>query len=85
MTDKFAIWSFVSENSGEVLVHGMIFRTEPNMTRYSVKLRGLISDKKYVVDGDDTIYTGKALMEGGILLPKPWGDFFPIELHLKAV
>lgn len=72
MTDKFAIWSFVSENSGEVLVHGMIFRTEPNMTRYSVKLRGLISDKKYVVDGDNTIYTGKALMEGGILLPKPW-------------
>lgn len=85
MTDKFAIWSFVSENSGEVLVHGMIFRTEPNMTRYSVKLRGLISDKKYVVDGDNTIYTGKALMEGGILLPKPWEDFFPIELHLKAV
>lgn len=85
MTDKFAIWSFVSENSGEVLVHGMIFRTEPNMTRYPVKLRGLIPDKKYVVDGDNTIYTGKALMEGGILLPKPWGDFFPIELHLKVV
>lgn len=85
MTDKFAIWSFVSENSGEVLVHGMIFRTESNMTRYPVKLRGLIPDKKYVVDGDNTIYTGKALMEGGILLPKPWGDFFPIELHLKVV
>ena len=85
MTDKFAIWSFVSENSVEVLVHGMIFRTEPNMTRYSVKLRGLIPDKKYAVDGDNTIYTGKALMEGGILLPKPWGDFFPIELHLKEV
>lgn len=85
MTDKFAIWSFVSENSGEVLVHGMIFRTEPNMTRYAVKLRGLIPDKKYAVDGDNTIYTGKALMEGGILLPKPWGDFFPIELHLKEV
>lgn len=85
MTDKFAIWSFVSENSVEVLVHGMIFRTEPNITGYSVKLRGLIPDKKYVVDGDNTIYTGKALMEGGILLPRPWGDFFPIELHLKVV
>ncbi|MGN0551369.1 MAG: alpha-galactosidase [Acutalibacteraceae bacterium] len=85
MTDKFAIWSFVSENSVEVLVHGMIFRTEPNITGYSVKLRGLIPDKKYVVDGDNTIYTGKALMEGGILLPRPWGDFFPIELHLKEV
>lgn len=85
MTDKFAIWSFVSENSVEVLVHGMIFRTEPNMTRYAVKLRGLIPDKKYAVDGDNTIYTGKALMEGGILLPKPWGDFFPVELHLKEV
>lgn len=85
MTDKFAIWSFVSENSGEVLVHGMIFRTEPNMLRYPVKLRGLIPDKKYAVDGDNTIYTGKALMEGGILLPKPWGDFSPVELYLKEV
>lgn len=83
MTDKFAIWSFVSEDHCEVLVHGMIFHTEPNMLRYPIKLRGLIPDKKYVVDGDNKIYTGKALMEGGILLPEPWGDFFPIELHLK--
>ena len=83
LTDNYAIWSFVSEDCSEALVHGMIFRTEPNMLRYFVKLRGLAPEKEYAVDGTDKVYTGRALMEGGILLPKSWGDFFPVELHLK--
>lgn len=81
MNDKFAIWSFVSENQSDVLIQGMIFRTEANMLRYPIKLRGLCPDKKYVLEG--SVYTGKALMEGGILLPKVWGDYFPVEMYLK--
>ncbi|MGN0450666.1 MAG: alpha-galactosidase [Acutalibacteraceae bacterium] len=83
LADNYAIWSFVSDDCSEALVHGMIFRTEPNMLRYSVKLRGLAPEKEYAVDGTDKVYTGRALMEGGILLPKSWGDFFPVEIHLK--
>lgn len=83
LADNYAIWSFVSEDCSEALVHGMIFRTEPNMLRYSVKLRGLVPEKKYAIDGEEKVYTGMALMKGGILLPKPRGDFFPVELHLK--
>lgn len=85
MEDKFAIWSFVSEDKKQVLVHGMIFRTEANMLRYPVRLRGLDAAKKYRLDETGKIFTGKALMEAGILLPKAWGDYVPVELYFTEV
>lgn len=85
MEDKFAIWSFVSEDKKQVLVHGMIFRTEANMLRYPVRLRGLDVAKKYRLNETGQIYTGKALMEAGILLPKAWGDYVPVELYFTQV
>lgn len=85
MEDKFAIWSFVSEDKKQVLVHGMIFRTEANMLRYPVRLRGLDGTKKYRLDETGKIFTGKALMEAGILLPKAWGDYASVELYFTEV
>jgi alpha-galactosidase len=84
-TDKFALWSYVSEDKSEALVHGMIFKTESNMLRYNAKLRGLNPDKNYSLVGTENVYSGKALLEGGILLPKSLGDYFPIELYFKEV
>lgn len=83
--DKFAIWSFVSEDKKQVLVHGMIFRTEANMLRYPVRLRGLDGTKRYRLNETGQIYTGQALMEAGILLPKAWGDYAPVELYFTEV
>lgn len=83
--DKFAVWSFVSEDKKQVLVHGMIFRTEANMLRYLVRLRGLDAAKKYQLNETGQIYTGEALMEAGILLPKAWGDYVPVELYFTQV
>jgi alpha-galactosidase len=85
MEDKFAVWSFVSENQSEVLVQGMIFHTEPNMLRYPVHLRGLDAGKNYRLAETDQIYTGLALMEGGILLPRAWGDYISVELYFTEV
>jgi alpha-galactosidase len=81
--DKYAAWEFAAEDKSEVLVHGMIFRTEPNMLRHTVKLRGLEPDKHYRLESDGSIYTGSALMNGGILLPASQGDYFPFELHFS--
>lgn len=81
MHDKYAVWEFVSEDKAEALVQGMIFRTEPNMIQYSVKLRGLDPNGQYRLDGSDAVYSGSALMSGGILLPRTWGDYTPITLH----
>lgn len=83
MRDKYAVWSFVSEEKNQVLVQGMIFRTEPNMVRYCIRLRGLDAEKTYRMKGDDAVYTGRALMEAGILLPRSWGDYVPVEFYLE--
>lgn len=81
MREKYAVWEFVSADRTEVLVQGMIFRTEPNMLQYTIRLRGLLPDGRYRMEENGEIYTGDALMNGGILLPKTWGDYAPLELH----
>lgn len=81
LNDKYAMWGFVSEDKKEVLVHGVIFRTEPNRTQYLVKLRGLLPDTNYRLAENGEVYKGCALMNGGILLPKSWGDYASIEMH----
>ena len=83
MTENYALWSFVSEDQSEVLVHGMIFAARANTLRYRVRLRGLHPEKKYCLEGTGEVYSGAALMQGGILLPGSWGDYTPVELHLK--
>lgn len=83
--DKFAIWQYVSINKKKVLVQGIVFRAEPNMLRYPIHLRGLDSDKKYRLREDGVIYSGNALMKGGILLPKTEGDYVPVEMYLEAI
>lgn len=84
MTDKLAAWEFVSEDRREALVGGVVFRTEPNSLQYRIKLRGLIPEAKYSLLESGECYTGSALMSGGVLLPKTWGDYAPIELHFTA-
>lgn len=84
MTDKFAVWEFASEDGREALVHGVIFRTEPNCTQYCIKLRGLLPDTDYRLAENGEVYKGSALMNGGILLPKSWGDYAPVEMHFIA-
>ncbi len=79
--DRFAAWEYVSFDRTEALVHGMVFRTEPSAMRYRILLRGLDPEKLYRFDADGKIYSGTALMNGGILLPRTWGDYAPFELH----
>lgn len=85
MEDKFAVWEFVSPDQSQVLVHGMIFRTEANMLRYPVRLQGLAAGKRYRLEDTEQEYTGAALMEAGILLPRSRGDYAPVELVFTEV
>ncbi|MGN0603222.1 MAG: alpha-galactosidase [Oscillospiraceae bacterium] len=81
---KFVVWEFVSEDKNEALVHGVIFQTEPNRTQFRIKLRGLLPEADYRLEENGEIYKGRALMNGGILLPKSRGDNFPIQMHFTA-
>ena len=83
MQDKYAVWEFVSADQTEALVQGMVFRTEPNMLQYRIQLRGLLPEQRYRLEETGAVYTGNALMIGGILLPKTWGDYASLELHFR--
>ena len=64
-----------------MLLQGVVFRTEPNSLRYNVRLKGLDKDAKYRIEETNEEYYGRALMNGGILLPKTWGDYSSFTLH----
>lgn len=81
LRDNYAVWEFVSEDKSEVLVQGMIFQTEPNALQYVVRLRGLLPESSYRLEENGGVYSGSALMNGGILLPKAWGEYVPVEIH----
>ncbi len=85
MHDNYSVWQYVSEDKSKVLVQGMVYQSRSNTIRYNIKLRGLDENKKYKLSGTEEIYTGRALMCGGILLPKEWGDYFPIEFYFTEV
>jgi alpha-galactosidase len=85
MHDNYSVWQYVSEDKSKVLVQGIVYQSRSNTIRYNIKLRGLDENKKYKLSGTEEIYTGRALMCGGILLPKEWGDYFPIEFYFTEV
>lgn len=86
LTDPFdsnlSLWEYVSEDKSEILLQGMQFRAVPNFIKNQIKLRGLDENKNYIVASDEKVYSGKALMSGGILLPAASGDFFAYEIFI---
>ena len=80
--ENMAVWEFVSQDRKEVLVQGVVFRAKPNTLRSRIRLAGLEEGMYEVLDTGE-VYTGKALMTGGILLPKVSGDDVSFEFYLK--
>ncbi|BBF44803.1 alpha-galactosidase [Lachnospiraceae bacterium KM106-2] len=85
MKEPFGVWEYVSEDKKEALVQGVIFRTEASSLRYRICLRGLEETMQYELVGTEQSYSGQALMNGGVLLPRTWGDYAPIELYFRAM
>lgn len=85
MAEDAALWEFAAQDGSEVLVQGMLFHAEANVLRRTVQLRGLDAEKRYRLDGTEPVYTGAALMAGGVLLPKAWGDYTPVTMHFSEV
>lgn len=83
--DGMAVWAFVSKDQTQALVQGVVYRAASNTLRRRIRLRGLQADAHYTVRGDATVYTGSALMAGGILLPGMSGDDTSFEIYLKKV
>lgn len=89
LTDPFrdneAVWSFLSPDGAMVMLQGVVFRSHPNLLRRTVRLRGLAPEAQYRCRETGQTYTGAALMQGGILLPRTWGDDAAFQLVLERV
>jgi len=83
LKEDWAGWQFVSEDRSRALVQGMVFRARPNSLRRVCRLRGLDPARRYCLEGDSQVYTGAALMYGGVLLSADWGDCCPFELAVS--
>lgn len=80
---NLSLWEFVAKDRSEALVQGVVYRAEPNELRRRVRLVGLEEQALYQVEGDENIYSGTALMAGGILLPAIKGDDIAVQMYLK--
>lgn len=65
----YTAWSYVSKDQRKASLSVIYTDLHGNPKPVRVKLKGLKKDASYDVDG--TVYTGAALMRGGLLIPKP--------------
>lgn len=79
--DGFSAWEFVAEDGSEVLMQCVVYRAKPNALRGRLRLAGLAAEAKYAEDNEEEIFTGAALMAGGILLPPVEGDDVAVQFH----
>ena len=63
----------------------VVYRAEPNALRRRVRLAGLSEDAQYQAEGEERIYSGAALMAGGILLPEIKGDDAAVQIYLRRL
>lgn len=80
-----AAWSWVSGDKSKVLVQGVVFRAVSNSLRRRLQLCGLDRNAEYRAEDGSGVFTGAALMSGGILLPRAAGDDEAFEICLNML
>lgn len=86
--NNYTAWQFVSKDLKETLVSVVVTRVKPNKLNLIIKLKGLSKDKKYCIENynnDKTIYTGDMLMNGGLSISNPIGNFPAYQFYIKAI
>lgn len=77
--EAYTVWEFAAEDGSEALMSVVSVKTYANAAPVYVKLRGLLEDKYYVLDGKR--YLGGALMYGGFRLPEFTGEYQSWNFH----
>ncbi|MDE6607607.1 MAG: alpha-galactosidase [Lachnospiraceae bacterium] len=81
---EYDCYMVVSEDKKEALVTFVQVLNRPNFKSRKIKLKGLSEKFDYVIEGEETVYAGDTLMNAGILIENPWGDFKGRLIHLTA-
>lgn len=80
---EFDCYMVVTEDKSEALVTFVQVLNRPNCKSRKVKLKGLLAEKNYVLEETGAVYAGDTLMNAGILIENPWGDFKGKLLHFN--
>ena len=83
--DDFAAWMVVSEDQNQALVSVVRLTAEANPVAAYVTPRGLAEDAFYLEKTTGKVYAGAALMEAGILLTAPKGEYEAYQIMLQRV
>ena len=81
----FSAWMFAARDGSEALVSLVISHVRANGAFPFVKLRGLIPEAVYRLDGTDQTFSGAALMYGGYSFPLTWGDYPAHQLYFTRI
>jgi alpha-galactosidase len=78
-----AAWMVVSADRGEALVTHVTILAPPNAPQRFLRLKGLVAIEQYRIG--DTVRAGDALMNIGLPIPYPSGDFVSCQWHLRRI
>lgn len=78
-------WEFVSKDKKDVLVSGVVLRSEVNPPIHFLRFRGLMSDKLYREKESGETYLGIVLMKAGLAVPVTSEDYEAVAYRFEVV
>lgn len=75
-------YGVVSKDKKEALYTYVQVMNRANYHSRKLCFKGLDPEKKYVIEGEDGVYTGDVLMKAGYLVQNLWGDFKGRLIHI---
>ena len=80
-----AAWEFVSEDGTDVLLNVVNLEIHGNRPVTYIRLQGLSSGAAYRDEESGRVYPADALMEAGLPMPAPFGEYGALQIRFKMV
>ena len=81
----FDCYGVVSKDKREALYTYVQVLNRPNYHSRRIYLKGLAAEKYYAIGGEEGTWSGEQLMNAGLLVQNPFGDFKGKLIHLTEV
>ena len=78
-------WAFVSKDRSEALINHVNLEIHGNRPVTYVRMRGLESGAAYRDTESGKVYPADALMQVGLPMPAPFGDYGALQIHLVKI
>ena len=83
--NEAAAWEFVSDDQEEVLLNVVNLEIHGNRPVTYVRMRGLQSGAMYRDEESGKVYSADMLMQAGLPMPAPKGEYEALQIHFTKV